>query len=169
MWKTVAPTGIHWRLLNVGGKKAVDISTVRQWVVCFSRGDSGSGPPLVDWYKLGMQALVHCRQNYVVNDSDYVKKCCSLAGNLHCQIVLLWSFICCSYNGNKYEALLSQYLVYYSVEDGLHFLICWLVIQCCFKFQVLKTFCMAQLLLFLHHNLDYALQDFVVDKQALFL
>ena len=32
----------HQHLLNVSGNQTVDVSTVRQWVVCFSSGDSGS-------------------------------------------------------------------------------------------------------------------------------
>ena len=37
----VAPTDIHQCLLNIYGVQTVDMSTVRQWVVCFSRGKSG--------------------------------------------------------------------------------------------------------------------------------
>jgi len=45
---SMAPTDIHWRLLNIDGDQTVDMSTVRQRVVHFSSGDSGSGsPPLV--------------------------------------------------------------------------------------------------------------------------
>ena len=32
----------HQHLLNVSGNQTVDVSTVRQWVVCFSSGDSNS-------------------------------------------------------------------------------------------------------------------------------
>jgi len=39
--KKMAPTGIHLHLLNVYGQQTVDVSTVRQWVVNFSSGDSG--------------------------------------------------------------------------------------------------------------------------------
>jgi len=35
-----APNDIHRRLLNVYGHQVVDVSTVRQWVACFSSGDS---------------------------------------------------------------------------------------------------------------------------------
>ena len=36
----MAPTDIHQHLLNIYGDQTVDVSTVRQWVVCFSSGDS---------------------------------------------------------------------------------------------------------------------------------
>jgi len=36
----IAPSDIHRRLLNVYGDQTVDVSTVRQWVACFSSGDS---------------------------------------------------------------------------------------------------------------------------------
>ena len=34
----MAPIGIHWCLLNISGDWPVDVSTVRQWVVCFISG-----------------------------------------------------------------------------------------------------------------------------------
>jgi len=42
----MANTGIHWCLLNIYGDQVVDVSTVRQWVVCFSNGND-SGSPLL--------------------------------------------------------------------------------------------------------------------------
>ena len=36
----MAPTDIHGRLLNVFGDQTVDVSTARQWVVCFGNGNS---------------------------------------------------------------------------------------------------------------------------------
>ena len=38
----MAPTDIRQYLLNIHGDQTVDVSTVRQWVVCFSSSDSGS-------------------------------------------------------------------------------------------------------------------------------
>ena len=49
-----APIDIQQHLLNVSRDQTVNVSTVRQGVVCFSSGDSGS-----DCYESGMQALVH--------------------------------------------------------------------------------------------------------------
>jgi len=56
----VAPTDIHQCLLNIYGDQTVDVSTVKQWVVCFSNGNSDSGSPLLsaDLQECGMQALV---------------------------------------------------------------------------------------------------------------
>ena len=36
----IAFTDIHWCLLNIYGDQTVDVSTVRQWVMCFSSSDS---------------------------------------------------------------------------------------------------------------------------------
>ena len=44
--ENMAPIDTHQRLLNVYGDQTADVSTVRQWMVRFSSGDSGS-PPLV--------------------------------------------------------------------------------------------------------------------------
>jgi len=38
----MAPDDIHQCLLNINGDQTIDVSTVRQWVVCFSSGDSNS-------------------------------------------------------------------------------------------------------------------------------
>ena len=46
----MAPTDIHWCLLNVDGNQKVDVSTVRRWVVCFSSGNKDSGSLL--WSRL---------------------------------------------------------------------------------------------------------------------
>jgi len=49
MWKKKKPlTNIHWCFLGVFGDQTVCVSTVRQWVVHFSSGNSdSSSPPLV--------------------------------------------------------------------------------------------------------------------------
>jgi len=39
----IAPIDIYQYLLNVDEDKTVDVSTVRQWVVCFSKGDGKGG------------------------------------------------------------------------------------------------------------------------------
>jgi len=38
LWKN----SIHWHFLNVDGDQSVDVSTVKQWVVCFSSSDSNA-------------------------------------------------------------------------------------------------------------------------------
>ena len=45
----MAPTDIHQHLLNVSGDQTVDVSTVRQWVVHFSSGESDSGLLVLVW------------------------------------------------------------------------------------------------------------------------
>ena len=39
--KKIVLTDIYWCLLNLYGDQPVDLSTMRQWVVCFSGGDCG--------------------------------------------------------------------------------------------------------------------------------
>ena len=36
----MAASDIHWHLMDISGDQTVDLSTVRQWVVCFSSGNS---------------------------------------------------------------------------------------------------------------------------------
>jgi hypothetical protein len=36
----IAPIDIHRHLLNVSGDQTVDVSKLKQWVVCFSSGES---------------------------------------------------------------------------------------------------------------------------------
>jgi hypothetical protein len=43
MWKKIAPVDIHLCFLNVYGDQTIDESTVRQWVVHCSSGDSDVG------------------------------------------------------------------------------------------------------------------------------
>ena len=43
----MAPTDIHWCLLNVYGDQTMDVSTVMQRVGYFSNGDSDSRSPLL--------------------------------------------------------------------------------------------------------------------------
>ena len=74
----MAPTDIHQHLMNVSGDQTVDVSTVKQWVVHFSNGDS-------------MHALVHTWHKCIVNSGDYVEKQCVVAKNLLHQTMLLYS------------------------------------------------------------------------------
>ena len=53
----IAPTDIYQCLLSISGDQTMDVSTVRWWVVCSSKGDTGSG---ADFYKFAMQDVVHC-------------------------------------------------------------------------------------------------------------
>ena len=55
----MVPTDIHGYLLNIYGDQTVDVSTVRQWVVQWQQQQWVSFT-VADFYKHGMQALVHC-------------------------------------------------------------------------------------------------------------
>ena len=62
--------GIHchyWHLLNISGDLRVDVSTVRQWVVCFSSGNSN------------VQDSLHSRQSCRFLWVQYAGPCYSLA------------------------------------------------------------------------------------------
>jgi len=67
----ITPTNIHWHLLNVDGDQTVDVSTVRQWVMRFSSGDSHmkdkpcSGCPqtaVTPWNEEPLNQLVNANQ-----------------------------------------------------------------------------------------------------------
>ena len=64
----------HCHLLNVYGDQAVDVSTVRLWVVSFSSGGrqwlTSAG---TDFYNHGTQALVHHWQKYTANGGDCIE------------------------------------------------------------------------------------------------
>ena len=67
-WKKFQPSTyshIHQCLLNISGDQTVDVSTVRQRVVCFSCGNKWQWVTSAgeDFYRCGMQALVHCWWN----------------------------------------------------------------------------------------------------------
>ena len=58
MRKKMEPIDIQWCLLNAYGDQPVDVSTVRQWVVHFSNGDSDMKDKLCfRWHK----QLTHCK------------------------------------------------------------------------------------------------------------
>jgi len=95
-------------LENAYGDQAVDVSTVRQRVVCFSSGDSDSGSPLLvqiyhvlegraDCYEHSLQARVHHWQKCIANGSVIIFKNCFAAENLLCQWYCVLC-ICCSFH-----------------------------------------------------------------------
>jgi len=58
------PTDIHQCFLNIYGDQAVDVSTVRLWMVSFSSGDGDSrSPPMVQISMSGMQLLLIAGKN----------------------------------------------------------------------------------------------------------
>ena len=84
---------IHQYLPNVSGDQTVDVSTVRQWVVCFSSSNSDSvSAPLV---QISMSRA--CRLLFIAGEVAQVmvvtvEKQRFVAENLLYQIVLLYSF-----------------------------------------------------------------------------
>ena len=73
---------IHWCLLKIFGDQIVDVSAVRQWVVCSSRGDRDvKGKPHswwpctvgTDFYDHGMQALVHHQQKCTASSGEWLR------------------------------------------------------------------------------------------------
>jgi len=73
MWKNLHPLTFI---------DAVDVSTVRSWVVHFSSTLIGQeSPPLVQII-MSMQALFHGWQKCIANGGDFVKKECFVTENL---------------------------------------------------------------------------------------
>jgi len=62
LMENTAPIDIQQHLLNVSRDQTVDVSTVRQWVVRFSSGDTGP-PPLVQIFM-----SVACRLLFIASD-----------------------------------------------------------------------------------------------------
>ena len=94
--RKMAPTDMHWCLLNICGDQIEDVSTVRWWVVCFSSSgnnvkDKSHSGHRADFYKCSMQVLVHCWQKCIVNGGDCVEKHRFVAENLLSQIELFCS------------------------------------------------------------------------------
>ena len=89
----MASIDIGGHLLNVNGDQTVDVSTVRQWVVCFSSSNSDSvSAPLV---QISMSRA--CRLLFIAGEVAQVmvvtvEKQRFVAENLLYQIVLLYSF-----------------------------------------------------------------------------
>lgn len=90
--KKVLLIDICQHLLNVCGDQTVTVSAGRQWVVCFSNGNSRSWG-WCNLYEHGIQVLVHCWRKWIANCGDYVEKEWSAAENLLYQTLLM----CCLY------------------------------------------------------------------------
>ena len=100
VWNWIPPCGKNvslWHLstlVNVYGDQTVDVSTVRGWEVCFSRGDSNSGScPLVQIFM-----STACRLLFITGENAWLMvvamlKKCFVAEDLLFQIVLLCSFV----------------------------------------------------------------------------
>ena len=93
IWKKLHLFDVHQYLLNVCRDQTADVSTVRQWVVCFSIHNSWECVVFADadFFKHGVQTLVHCWWKCIASSGDYVEKLYSVAENLLYQLVLMWS------------------------------------------------------------------------------
>jgi len=87
----MAPIDIQWHLLNVDGDQTVDVSTVRQWVECFSSGNSGSLAQVQIFMSGACRLLFTIGINELLMVVTTLKKWCFVAENLLYQMVLLWS------------------------------------------------------------------------------
>ena len=93
----MAPTDTHQCLVNIYGNQTVAVSTLRQWVVHFSSGDSnGKDKSCSRWPRAAVtpQNEEHLDQLIRVNQLIVVimlKKQCFVAENLLYQIALLCS------------------------------------------------------------------------------
>ena len=75
----MAPTGIHRCLLNIYGDQTVDVNTIMRWVVCSAvAAVTGRTNHVLDshadFYKHGIQTLVHCWLKCITNSSNCVEK-----------------------------------------------------------------------------------------------
>ena len=83
--ENMAPTNIHQWLLNVDGDQTVDVSTVRQWAVHFSSGNSGS-PLLVQMF-----TSATCRLWVTTGENEHLMVTTMLK-------ILFWSWECALLN-----------------------------------------------------------------------
>ena len=60
-----------------------------------------------------MKALGHCWQKHIANGGDSAEKQGFVAENVLYQVVLCALSVCCSFHGNKQEALLLEGPLYY--------------------------------------------------------
>jgi len=107
LWKKMAPVGIHQCLLNVYGDQAVDVSTVRWWVLRFSNGKSNSGSPLL----VQIFMRVACRLLFrLVKMQDYWRWLC-------------WKgvFCSCEFSLSNSVAVLFVSLVVFMGISGRHY------------------------------------------------
>ena len=111
----MAPIDINWNLLNVYGDWTVDVSTVRQWVVCVSGSDSGT----LLLVQIFMSAA--CRMEVTAGKNAQL-----MVVPMFKDTVLYWEFslsssvVLCiyySFQGHKQEALLLEQQKYSKYND----------------------------------------------------
>ena len=115
----IAPIDIKQHLLKAYGDQTVDLSTERQWVVCFSSGDRDCGsPPLVQIFMSTTCSLLFVAIKSaqllvltILKKSIVQLRICSI-NQCYCTISIF-----CSCHGNKQEALLSEQFTYVFYEE----------------------------------------------------
>lgn len=103
----MALTDISRLFLNVYGDQTVRVSTVRLWVVRISSDNNDSRPPpmMQIFVSAECRLLFFTGKNALLVVMDCVEKWCFVDENLLCHCALC---ICCSFHGNKWEALHSE-------------------------------------------------------------
>ena len=92
-WHWILPCGkdcsdIHQCFLNAAGDQTVDVSTVRQWIACFSSADSdGESCPMVLTFMNMACRLLFIWWKCIANDDEYVEKLSFVAENLLYQMM----------------------------------------------------------------------------------
>ena len=94
----MAPTDIHWHLLNVSGDQTVAMSTVRGWVVCFSSGNSNvKDKPRSGW---PCKAVTSTGANLSRNPGKLMcpevvqLRWSTIFHTIHCTTNTLWPSVC---------------------------------------------------------------------------
>ena len=106
----MVPTDMHLCLLYTYGDQTADMSTVRRWVLCFSRGNCGSLPLMQTVTSAACKLLFITGKNAQVMAVTMLKKCFVAENLLHQSTVLLFVSVAVSMEIN--EALLSEYPIY---------------------------------------------------------
>ena len=130
-WTFLENKQYMWALWS--GGRCVSAVATAIWSTSHVLGSHFTSFTLQEFYKYGMQALVHHWWKCIANPGDYVEKECFLAKNLLNEIVLFCPFICRSLHRNKQEALLSEWQFhpimlkgnnFKSYQEILYFFIC---------------------------------------------
>lgn len=97
----MAPTDIHLCLLNTYGDQTAAVSTVRRWVLCFSRGNCGSLPVVQTVLSAAHKLLFITGKNAQGTALTTLKKCFVAENVLHQSVVLLFPSVAVSVEINK--------------------------------------------------------------------
>jgi len=73
----MAPIGIHCCLLNVCGEQTANVLTLRQWVMCFSSGDSNmKDKPCFRWPRTAVTPLNEEHLNHLTQVNWWISEYC---------------------------------------------------------------------------------------------